>query len=143
MLALAKEVDAEFIAKTAVYSREKGFMKDIPAVLCAASSVKDAKLLRAVFDRVIDDGKMLRNFVQVLRSGAVGRKSLGTAPKKLVQRWLESRTDEQLFRASVGNAPSLADLVKMVHPKPGNASREAFYGYLLGRERYNVAGVAA
>src|ERR1017187_5941719 len=133
VLSLAREVDAEFIAKTAVYAREKGFMKDIPAVLCAALSVKDAQLLRSVFDRVINDGKMLRNFVQVLRSGVVGRKSLGTVSKKLVQRWLESRTDEQLFRASVGNAPSLADLVKMVHPKPGNATREALYGYLLGR----------
>ena len=133
VLALTKEVDAQFVAKTAVYAREKGFMKDMPAVLCAALSVKDPQLLRTVFDRVIDDGKMLRNFVQVLRSGVVGRKSLGTVPKKLVQRWLESRTDEQLFRASVGNAPSLADLVKMVHPKPGNATRDAFYGYLLGR----------
>ncbi len=133
VLSLAKEVDAQFIAKTAVYAREKGFMKDMPAVLCAALSVKDAQLLRTVFDRVIDDGKMLRNFVQVLRSGVVGRKSLGTVPKKLAQRWLESRTDEQLFRASVGNSPSLADLVKMVHPKPGNAAREALYGYLLGR----------
>jgi len=133
VLNLAKEVDAEFIAKTAVYSREKGFMKDMPAVLCAALAVKDAQLLRTVFNRVIDDGKMLRNFVQVLRSGVVGRKSLGTVSKKLVQRWLETRTDEQLFRASVGNAPSLADLVKMVHPKPGNATREALYGYLLGR----------
>lgn len=133
VLALAKEVDAGFIAKTAVYAREKGFMKDMPAVLCAALSVKDPQLLRAVFDRVINDGKMLRNFVQVLRSGVVGRKSLGTVPKKLAQRWLETRTDEQLFRASVGNAPSLADLVKMVHPKPGNATREALYGYLLGR----------
>ena len=133
VLALANQVDAPFIAKTAVYSREKGFMKDVPAVLCAVLSVKDPQLLRAVFDRVIDDGKMLRNFVQVLRSGVVGRKSLGTVPKKLAQRWLESRTDEQLFRASVGNAPSLADLVKMVHPKPGNANRAALYGYLLGR----------
>jgi len=133
VLALTKEVDAQFVAKTAVYARQKGFMKDMPAVLCAALSVKDPQLLRTVFDRVIDEGKMLRNFVQVLRSGVVGRKSLGTAPKKLVQRWLESRTDEQLFRASVGNAPSLADLVKMVHPKPGNATREALYGYLLGR----------
>lgn len=134
MLALTKEVDAEFVAKTAVYSRQKGFMKDMPALLCAALSVKDPQLLRAVFDRVIDDGKMLRNFVQVLRSGVVGRKSLGTVPKKLAQRWLETRTDEQLFRASVGNAPSLADLVKMVHPKPGNATRAALYGYLLGRK---------
>jgi 60 kDa SS-A/Ro ribonucleoprotein len=133
VLSLASQVDAEFVAKTAVYSREKGFMKDMPAVLCAALSVKDAGLLRTVFDRVIDDGKMLRNFVQVLRSGVVGRKSLGTVPKTLVKRWLQSRTDEQLFRASVGNAPSLADLVKMVHPKPASPSREALYGYLLGR----------
>jgi 60 kDa SS-A/Ro ribonucleoprotein len=134
VLALTKEVDATFIAKTAIYARQKGFMKDVPAVLCAALSVKDSQLLRAVFDRVVDDGKMLRNFVQVLRSGVVGRKSLGTVPKKLAQRWLGSRTDEQLFRASVGNAPSLADLIKMVHPKPGVASREALYGYLLERK---------
>src|SRR3984957_726718 len=142
VLALAKEVDAPFVAKTAVYAHEKGFMKDMPAVLCAALSVKDPQLLRTIFDRVIDDGKMLRNFVQVLRSGVVGRKSLGTVPKKLVQRWLESRTDEQLFRASAGNAPSLADLVKMVHPKPGNATREALYGYFLGRS-YQAEALSA
>jgi 60 kDa SS-A/Ro ribonucleoprotein len=99
-------------------------------------------LLRAVFDRVIDDGKMLRNFVQVLRSGVTGRKSLGTVPKKLAQRWLESRTDEQLFRASVGNAPSMADLIKMVHPKPGVASREALYGYMLDR-KHNAEALPA
>ena len=56
---------------------------------------------------------------EVLRSGVTGRKSLGTAPKKLAQRWLESRSDEQLFRASVGNDPSLADLIKMVHLEAG------------------------
>ena len=67
--------------------------------------MQDAALLRAVFDRVIDDGKMLRNFVQIVRSGVVGRKSLGTMPKRLVQRWLAARTDEQFFRASVGQHP--------------------------------------
>ena len=137
VLALAEKVDADFVAKTAVYARQKGFMKDMPALLCASLSTKDPQLLRAVFDRVIDDGKMLRNFVQVLRSGVTGRKSLGTVPKKLAQRWLESRSDEQLFRASVGNDPSLAELIKMVHPKPGNPSREALYGYLLER-KHNV-----
>src|SRR3954465_10557755 len=49
VLALTKEVDAEFIAKTAMYARQKGFMKDMPAVLCAALSMKDAQLLRTVF----------------------------------------------------------------------------------------------
>src|SRR5690606_37747159 len=87
------------------------------------------------FDRVIDNGRMVRNFVQILRSGATGRKSLGTSPKRLVQRWLEGRSDETLFRASVGQSPSLADVIKMVHPRPTGAAREALYGYLLGRPR--------
>ncbi len=132
VLELASAVGPEFAAKVAVYSREQGHMKDMPALLCAALSVLDAGKLKAVFPRVCDDGKMVRNFVQILRSGAVGRKSLGTVPKKLVQRWLETRTDEQLFRATVGQSPSLADVVKMVHPRPASATRAAFYGWLLG-----------
>jgi 60 kDa SS-A/Ro ribonucleoprotein len=87
-----------------------------------------------VFDRVIDDARMLRNFVQIVRSGVVGRKSLGSLPKRMVKQWIESRTDAQLFRASVGNDPSLADIVKMVHPRPQSASRAALFGYLIGRE---------
>jgi 60 kDa SS-A/Ro ribonucleoprotein len=83
---------------------------------------------------VIDSPKMLRNFVQIVRSGAVGRKSLGTVPKRLVLRWLEERSDDQLFNGSVGNAPSLADILKMVHPKPATKSREALYRWLLGKE---------
>jgi 60 kDa SS-A/Ro ribonucleoprotein len=141
VLALAEKVDADFVAKTAVYARQKGFMKDMPALLCASLSTKDPQLLRAVFDRVINDGKMLRNFVQVLRSGVTGRKSLGTVPKKLAQRWLESRSDEQLFRASVGNDPSLADLIKMVHPKPGNPSRDGALR-LLARTQTQRRGLA-
>lgn len=67
-----------------------------------------------------------RNFVQILRSGVVGRKSLGSRPKRLVQGWLNSRTDAQLLRASVGNDPSLADVLKMVRPKPETPERAAF-----------------
>jgi 60 kDa SS-A/Ro ribonucleoprotein len=50
-----------------------------------------------------------------------------------VRQWLESKSDEQLFRGSIGNNPSLADIIKMVHPRPGSAQREALYGYLLGQ----------
>jgi hypothetical protein len=66
---------------------------------------------------------MLRNFVQVLRSGVLGRKSLGTAPKRLVQRWLDGRTVAQLMNDAVGQSPSLADIIKMVHPRPVNLER--------------------
>lgn len=134
VLKMAAACDAEFVAKTAVFARQRGFMKDMPALLAAHLAQRDPVLLRQIFDRVIDDGKMLRNFVQVIRSGVTGRKSLGTAPKRLVQRWLAARTDDQLLRASVGQKPSLADVVKMVHPKPNSPQRQALYGWLCSRQ---------
>jgi 60 kDa SS-A/Ro ribonucleoprotein len=133
-LRLCGEVDAELIARTAVYARDEGHMKDLPALLCAVLSVKGPEHLEKVFDRVIDSPKMLRNFVQIMRSGAVGRKSLGSRPKRLILRWLAARTDEVLFAGSVGQDPSLADVIRMVHPRPTSPSREALYGYLIGRE---------
>ena len=53
VLELCADIDAEFIAKTAVFCRERGFMKDMPALLCAVLSVKDRELLGRVFPRVI------------------------------------------------------------------------------------------
>ncbi|MGH9972140.1 MAG: RNA-binding protein [Pyrinomonadaceae bacterium] len=134
VLELCAEIDAEFIAKTAVFCRERGFMKDMPALLCAVLSVKDRALLSIIFPRVIDNSKMLRNFVQIMRSGAVGRKSLGTAPKRLVRDWLDARDPAALFKANVGQDPSLTDIVKMVHPKPKDAVRQALFGYFIGRD---------
>jgi 60 kDa SS-A/Ro ribonucleoprotein len=133
VLALAKELDATFVAKTALYAREAGFMKDMPALLAATLAARDVALLGQVFGRVIDNGKMLRNFVQIVRSGAVGRKSLGSRPKKLVQQWLLTASEKQLLSASVGNTPSLADVVKMVHPKPDEAWRAAWFAWLIGK----------
>ncbi len=133
VLELCEKVEPEFVAKTAVYARERGFMKDTPALLLAVLASKDVALLAKVFPRVVDNGKMLRNFVQVLRSGVAGRKSLGTAPKRLVRDWLEARDASAVFRASVGQSPSFADILKMVHPRPRDAEREALYGYMLGK----------
>jgi 60 kDa SS-A/Ro ribonucleoprotein len=133
VLALAAQVDPVFVAKTALYAREAGHMKDMPALLAATLAMRDVKLLNSVFGRVIDNGKVLRAFVQILRSGTVGRKSLGTRPKKLVQNWLLAASEKQLLNASVGNAPSLADLVKMVHPKPAEAWRAAWFAWLIGK----------
>ena len=134
VLDLAGRVEPEFVARTALYSRERGFMKDMPALLLATLSRRDPALMDRIFTRVIDSPRMLRTFVQIVRSGATGRKSLGSAPKRCVRRWLDQRTDAALFAASVGQAPSIADVVKMVHPKPGSPAREALYRYLIGRE---------
>jgi 60 kDa SS-A/Ro ribonucleoprotein len=133
VLALAQTLPAEFVAKTAIYAREQGYMKDMPALLCAVLVSRDGALLKATFPRVMDNARMVRNFVQIIRSGVTGRKSLGTLPKRLVRDWIAARTDEQLFADSVGQTPSLADLVRMVHPRPATPEREALYGYLIGQ----------
>lgn len=144
----AEHCDSAYIAQCALAAREQGFMKDMPAALAVVLSKRDPALLDKIFDRVIDNGKQLRNFVQFIRSGQFGRKSLGSGPKRLIKRWLANKSDHALFKASVGNDPSLADIVKMVHPRPvaekGSreaaeraATRSAFYAYLIGKE-YNV-----
>ena len=133
VLKLAESLDAEFIAKTAVYARQKGFMKDMPALLLAVLAQKDVNMLARAFDQVVDNGKMLRNFAQIIRSGAVGRKSFGNRPKKLMQTWLLTATEKQLLNAAIGNSPSLVDVVKMVHPKPREAWRAAWFAWLIGK----------
>ncbi len=133
VMELCASVDPVFVAKTAVHAREQSYMKDSPALLCAWLSLRSPELHEAVFTRVIDNTRMLRTYVQIVRSGVVGRKSLGTAPKRLVRDWLATRDEEYLFRSSTGQDPSLPDILKIVHPKPGQAQREAFYGYMLGR----------
>ncbi|MFZ1326387.1 MAG: RNA-binding protein [Candidatus Contendobacter sp.] len=133
VLRLCAAVEPAFVAKTAVYARQQGQMKDMPALLTAWLAQHSPEWLEPTFARVIDTGRMLRNFVQILRSGAVGRKSLGSRPKRLVQSWLNGSTDGQLLSASVGNDPSLADVLKMVHPKPANPERAAFYAWLIGK----------
>ncbi len=133
LLAAVGRVEPDFVAKTAVYTRRNGHMKDTPAILLAALASISPQLLSVAFPRVVDNGRMLRNFVQVLRSGTTGRSSLGTRPKKLVQSWLNAASDDALLRASIGRSPSLADVIRMVHPKPGSAGREAFYAWLIGK----------
>ncbi|OKH86947.1 TROVE domain-containing protein [Thalassospira sp. TSL5-1] len=133
VLELAERVDPYFLAQTAIYARKKGHMKDMPAVLLAVLARRDPVLFRAVFGRVVDNGKMLRNFVQVVRSGQTGRKSLGSAPKSMVQNWLNGASDRALLQANIGNAPSLADVLKMVHPKPVSREREALFAWIIGR----------
>jgi 60 kDa SS-A/Ro ribonucleoprotein len=136
---LVSKVEPEFLARLALYARTKGHMKDLSAYLCAVLATRDVALLDKVFSRVIDNGKMLRNFVQMVRSGEAGRKSLGSRPKKLVAKWLREASDAQLLAASVGNSPSLSDVIRLSHPKADEASRDAFFKYILGVKGTDLA----
>ena len=159
---LITKVEPDFVGKLAVYSREKGFMKDMPSFLVgylsgmltttakaedaarqagqkdvAAKKAAEIKELSAVlwetFPRVVDNGKMMRNFVQIIRSGETGRKSFGTNPKKLLQAWFETKSDTDLFYNSIGNDPSMSDVIRLIRPTPMTKERAALYGYFLGK----------
>lgn len=126
--------DTEFLAKLAIYARTKGLIKDAPAVLMVAIA-NDQRIsyefVRSIFNVVIDNSKMLSNFVQVVRSGKMGRKSFGTRCRNLVRQWLNSRTGNQLFHDSTGVTPSFADIIKLTHPRASNEEQNAVFKYLL------------
>jgi len=134
VLGLCAKVPADFVARAAVYAHRKAFMRDMPAFLCAYLAAHDLPLLKKVFPIVITNGKMLRNFVQIIRSGVVGRKSFGTAVKHLIQDWLNNRDPDRLFGDTVGNDPSIVDAIKMVHPKAKDDKRQSLFRYILGKE---------
>lgn len=142
-LGVAKEAvaslknDPEFIAKIALYSRNRAHMKDMPAFLTVMLSEIDKPLFRRVFRKVVDSGKMLRNVVQMARSGVVtGKKanmSAGTW-RHAIQEWFDNKSADFIFRASVGNDPKMSDILRMARPNPNNPEKDALFGYILGRE---------
>lgn len=140
VLALTAQVEPGFIARTAVYARQVAHMKDMPALLLAVLSLRDPDAFARAFPKVIDKGRQLRTFVQIMRSGQVGRRSLGSLPKRLVRQWIQQAPVATLVRAAIGQQPSLADLIRMVHPAPADAERKALYAWIIGRP-YDAAAL--
>lgn len=137
---LATAVSVELVAKTAVVARTHGRSAELPALLVATLAARDVSMMERVFARVVDDGPSLLTFCEAVRSGTLGRKSFGSAPRRALRQWFASRSPEAIFRQSIGRSPSMSDVIKMVRPSPrGNdqgesdAVREALYGYLVGK----------
>ncbi len=134
LTALAAQVDDNvYLAKLAVYSRERAFMKDMPAALLLMLATRNRELFRRVFDRVVDNGRVLRTLFQMVRSGQFGRKSLSYALQGAFQRWLNKASVGTLLSASIGNDPSLRDVLRMARPTPTDNARRALFGWLTDR----------
>lgn len=130
---LAGDVDTNFLAHLAVYTRVHGFMKDMPALLTTMLADRDSRLFRQVFPLVIDNGRMLRTFVQMVRSGAVSsHRSITGVKRKMIFEWLERADSNTLINSMVGNDPSLADIISLAHPKPKDREQGALFGYITG-----------
>jgi 60 kDa SS-A/Ro ribonucleoprotein len=132
---LIEQVDDNvFLAKLAIYSRERAFMKDAPAALLVALAKRDTLLMQHVFDRVVDNGRILRTVFQMVRSGQFGRNALGSSLKRAFQRWLNGASVEKLLSASIGRDPELRDILRMARPVPRDNMRRALFGWLSGRD---------
>lgn len=143
LLALVGQVDDNvFLAKLAVYSRERAFMKDMPAALLLILSKRDPALFQRVFDRVVDNGRVLRTLFQIVRSGQFGRKSLSYSLQRAFQRWLNQAGVGRLLAASIGNDPSLRDVLRLARPTPTDNVRRALFGWLTDKalEKWAPAG---
>ncbi len=125
--------DSEYLAKLAVYSRERAYMKDMPAALLLVLSKRDTALMHRVFDRVVDNGRVLRTVFQMTRSGQFGRKGLSSSLQRAFQRWLNEASVSKLLAASIGNDPSLRDVLRMARPTPKDNARRAMYGWLTNK----------
>ena len=134
LLTLVNRVDDNrFLAKLAVYSRQRAMMKDMPVALLVVLSKRDPALFRQVFDRVVDNGRTLRTLVQFVRSGQFGRKGLSHSLQSAVQRWLNAASVEKLLSASIGNDPSLRDVLRLARPTPKDNARRALFGWLTDK----------
>ena len=133
VLQLLNGADEKYVAQLAIYARTEGYMKDMPSFLVAWLAAQKSVHFNVAFRKVIDNGKMLRNFVQYIRSGVLGRKSFGSRIKREIQNWFASRDAYGILRALPGNDPTLADIVKMVHIKPVNVEQDALYGWLINK----------
>ena len=130
------KVDPEFLAKLAVYGRQNARMKDTPAYILAwLFGNGHTELVQSIFTKVVDDMKMLCNFVQIVRSGAAGRKSFGTLGKQLINDFITKKGDMELFRMNIGHSdPSFTDIIKMTHPKASNDSQNNMFKYILNKD---------
>lgn len=134
----AETADPADLAQRAVLADAQG--KDAEAaLLLVLLSRRDQGLFGQTFAKIVTSGPKLRNFVGCIRSGQGGRRSFGSRPKAMVRAWLERATDADLLAASVGNDPSLGDIIRMVHPKPGTEARAALYAWLVNPKTQHPA----
>jgi 60 kDa SS-A/Ro ribonucleoprotein len=134
LLALAEQVDDPgFLARLAVYSRERAFLKDMPAALLLVLARRDTALFHRVFDRVVDNGRVLRTLLQMVRSGRFGRKGLSSSMQRAFRRWLNGASVGRLLAASIGHDPSLRDVLRLARPTPPDNARRALFGWLTDK----------
>lgn len=131
---LCSKVKPADVARIAVYARQAGMMKDMPAFLLThLFSLEDKQYFNAAFPHVVNNIGQLRNFVQMVRSGVCGRRSLGSAGKRAISTMLNSMSPRRIFWQATGKGMSFQDILKLAHVRPQDGAHDSFFAYMLGK----------
>lgn len=134
ILNLSKTVSTEFICKLALYAKSVGKMRATSALLTTIVAVRDPALFKRNANDLLDF-RALRTFCKIIRSGKLGRRSFGSSLRNSINTFLESRTEYEILMGNIGNDPSLADVIKMTHPKPKAAPIAQLLNWIVKSKR--------
>lgn len=136
MVELAGKCSPEFVAACAIYARQVSSMKDTPVALLLCLRTNKKELYKQAFPRVINDPRVLRGLVQMIRSGKFGSRSLGTCTRKLINKWFDKHSPLSVWNMSIGSNPTMRDVMRLSRPSPnGDKEREAVYKLIVRNER--------
>lgn len=134
ILNYAQAVTPEFICKLALYASKVGKMRATSALLTTLLAVRDPALFEKNAAELLDF-RALRTFVKIIRSNVLGRKSFGSRLRRVINTFLENRTEYELLMGNIGNDPSLADIIKMTHPKPASQSVAQLFNWFVDSKK--------
>jgi 60 kDa SS-A/Ro ribonucleoprotein len=134
--------DPEFMAKTAVYAREKGYTRLQPAIALAfLSTAEDKSFFHAAFSRVILTPNNLFDFVTIASSIRSG-KGFGRTLKRAIGNWYNSLSEYHVMKYGAeskvddkgAKSFDMKDILKLVRPIPTSAKQKELFKYILDKE---------
>lgn len=131
----AADEDPGYLARAAVYAREKGFMRLAPITALVALSRTDGDAFCAAFDRIVRNADDLRALVAVADGGRLGR-TYGGRVQRAVARWLDRHLDEYQAMKYLGSREryGLRNILRMSHPRPSSEERAAVFRWVVRGE---------
>lgn len=138
---LMKKNDAEFVAKLAVYARNKMYMRSIPMVLAVELAKENSgnavvsKAVSGVVQRADEITELLAYYQ--LANGRTGTKKLNKLSKQVQKGLAEAfnRFDEYQFSKYNRDADvSLRDALFLVHPKAKSEEQQAVFNKIAAKD---------
>ena len=122
-----------FLAKLAIYSRERALHEGHAGG--AAGHAVEARPA-AVPPRVRPRRRQRPRAAHAVADDPLGpvrpQEPVGSL-QRAFQRWLNSASVEKLLSASIGNDPSLRDVLRLARPTPTDNARRALFGWLTDK----------